>query len=224
MRALRTGSAVLFLRSAGLDLRPRALVATVNTNRGNLFASFFQAGFECSSHRRRDGVRLDLIRATGHDKHVLQRLSAVPELGLSTIRDGLRWHLIEKSPGQYDWSSWLPALEAAEKLGLQVIWDLFHYGSPDHIDQAGDDFPDRFTEFAIAAVEVQQSVSRRPPLVCPLERDQLHVVGGRGRLFPACRAGRSGLVQTAAGSSGNLCRNARSTIAGPRQPSSGPSP
>ena len=36
------------------------------------FNSFFQAGFECSSHRRRDGVRLDLIRATGHDKHVEQ--------------------------------------------------------------------------------------------------------------------------------------------------------
>ena len=35
------------------------------------FESFFMAGFECSSHRRRDGVRLDLIRATGHDKHVL---------------------------------------------------------------------------------------------------------------------------------------------------------
>ena len=143
-------------------------MATVNTNRGNLFASFFQAGFECSSHRRRDGVRLDLIRATGHDKHVLQDYRQCRQLGLSTTRDGLRWHLIEKSPGQYDWSSWLPALEAAEKLGLQVIWDLFHYGSPDHIDPAGDDFPDRFTEFAIAAVEVQQSVSRRPPLVCPL--------------------------------------------------------
>ena len=44
----------------------------MNDSLGRTFASFFQAGFECSSHRRRDGVRLDLIRATGHDKHVLQ--------------------------------------------------------------------------------------------------------------------------------------------------------
>src|SRR6476469_1616217 len=168
MRALRTGSAVLFLRSAGLDLRPRALVATVNTNRGNLFASFSQAGFECSSHRRRDGVRLDLIRATGHDKHVLDDYRLCRELGFRTLRDGLRWHLIEKSPGRYDWSSWRPALEAAERAGVQVIWDLFHYGSPDHVDQAGEDFPARFTDFALAAVEMQQSVSRRPPLLCPL--------------------------------------------------------
>ena len=132
------------------------------------FASFFQAGFECSSHRRRDGVRLDLIRATGHDKHVLGDYRLCKELGFGTIRDGLRWHLIEKQPGKYDWSSWLAALEAANELGLEIIWDLFHYGSPDHVDQAGEDFPQRFTDFVVAALEVEQSVSGRPPLVCPL--------------------------------------------------------
>jgi len=132
------------------------------------FDSFLQAGFECSSHRRKDGVRLDLIRATGHDKHVLRDYRQCAELGFRTIRDGLRWHLIEKAPGQYDWSSWLPMLEAAELAGVQVIWDLFHYGSPDHVDQAADDFPRRFTDFAVAALELQQSTSSRPPLVCPL--------------------------------------------------------
>jgi hypothetical protein len=140
----------------------------MSTPHARTFASFFQAGFECSSHRRRDGVRLDLIRATGHDKHVLQDYRLCRQLGFQTLRDGLRWHLIEKSPGQYDWSSWLPALEAAEKAGVEIIWDLFHYGSPDCIDQAAPDFPDRFTEFAVAAIELQQSVNARPPVVCPL--------------------------------------------------------
>ncbi len=140
----------------------------MSTGHARTFASFFQAGFECSSHRRRDGVRLDLIRATGHDKHVLQDYRQCRQLGFQTLRDGLRWHLIEKWPGQYDWSSWLPALEAAEEAGVEVIWDLFHYGSPDCVDQAAPDFPDRFTEFSLAAIELQQSVSKRPPLVCPL--------------------------------------------------------
>ena len=132
------------------------------------FDSFFQAGFECSSHRRRDGVRLDLIRATAHDRHVLQDYRLCAELGFRTMRDGVRWHRVEQARGRYDWSSWMPALEAAEQLGLQIIWDLFHYGSPDHVDQSAEDFPERFTEFAMAAVEVQQSVSSRPPVVCPL--------------------------------------------------------
>jgi hypothetical protein len=132
------------------------------------FDSFFMAGFECSSHRRRDGVRLDLIRATGHDRHVLNDYRQCRQSGFLTIRDGLRWHLIGKAAGKYDWSSWLPALEAAEEAGVQVIWDLFHYGSPDCLDQGAADFPDRFTDFAVAAVELQQSISDRPPLVCPL--------------------------------------------------------
>ena len=151
-----------------LQLGFHAFVASMKTQFGNPFASFFQAGFECSSHRRRDGVRLDLIRATGHDKHVLGDYRLCKSHGFGTVRDGVRWHLIEKSPGKYDWSSWLPMLEAAEQVGLQVIWDLFHYGAPDCVDQAASDFPDRFAEFAMAAVEVQQSVSRQPPLLCPL--------------------------------------------------------
>lgn len=132
------------------------------------FESFFMAGFECSSHRRRDGVRLDLIRATAHDRHISEDYRLCSELGLRTIRDGLRWHLIEKAPGKYDWSSWMPALEAAERIGIEIIWDLFHYGSPDCVDQGAPDFADRFTEFALAALEVQQSVSSKPPSICPL--------------------------------------------------------
>ena len=132
------------------------------------FDSFFQAGFECSSHRRKDGVRLDLIRATAHDKHVLSDYRQCAALGFRTLRDGLRWHLIEKAPGRSDWSSWLPALAAADEAGVQIIWDLFHYGCPDCLDQSAADFPDRFTDFALAAIELQQSVSSRPPLVCPV--------------------------------------------------------
>ena len=132
------------------------------------FDSWFMAGFECSSHRRRDGVRLDLIRATGHDKHVVGDYRLCRKFGFYTVRDGLRWHLIERSPGKYDWSSWVPMLEAAEEIGIEVIWDLFHYGAPDCIDQASSDFPERFTNFALAALELRQSITRRPPVVCPL--------------------------------------------------------
>jgi beta-glucosidase/6-phospho-beta-glucosidase/beta-galactosidase len=133
-----------------------------------IFDSFFQAGFECSSHRRTDGVRLDLVGATSHDRHVLGDYRQCAALGFRTLRVGLRWHLIEKAPGRYDWSSWIPMLEASEQAGMQVIWDLFHYGSPDHVEQAGPDFPKRFTEFAMAALEVRESFAGTRPLVCPL--------------------------------------------------------
>ena len=159
------------------------------------FDSFFQAGFECSSHRRRDGVRLDLIRATSHDRHIASDYRQCADLGLRTLRDGLRWHLIEGSAGRYDWSSWMPALEAAERLGLQIIWDLFHYGSPDHVDQAAADFPDRFTEFAMAALEVHQSVSGRPPIVCPLNEISFMCWSVDSGYFPRIGPARKGWLK-----------------------------
>jgi hypothetical protein len=59
-------------------------------------------------------------------------------------------------------------LEAAEEYGLQIVWDLFHYGAPDHVDQGGPDFARRFTDFAMAALEFRETVTRRPPAVIPL--------------------------------------------------------
>src|SRR4029079_2671800 len=157
-----------FRRRDGLVHSRGHVFATEDKVSAEYFESFFMAGFECSSHRRSDGVRLDLIGATSHDKHVRRDYAQCRDLGFTTLRDVLRWHLIEKSPAKYDWSSWLPMLEAAEEVGVQVIWDLFHYGSPDHADQGAPGVPERFTEFSLAALEVQQSVSGPPPLVCPL--------------------------------------------------------
>ena len=112
----------------------------------SLFRSFFMAGFECSTHRRPDGLRLDLVRSTGHAGLALNDYRACAALGLRSARDGLRWHLIEAEPGRYDWSSWLPMLEAAAEAGVEVIWDLFHYGSPDDLDQGSADFGARYKQ------------------------------------------------------------------------------
>ncbi|TIO39082.1 MAG: beta-glucosidase, partial [Mesorhizobium sp.] len=102
---------------------PQAVSPNVNPAASAVtFDSFFMGGFECSSHRRKDGVRLDLVRATGHDSHAERDYRGCANLGLRTVRDGLRWHLIEKAPGVYDWSSWAPMIEAANLAGVQVIW------------------------------------------------------------------------------------------------------
>ena len=93
-----------------------------------VFRSFLMGGFECSTHRRHDHKRLDILHATRHDELAESDYRSLQTIGMSTVRDGLRWHLIETTPSRYDWSSFLPMFHAARKTGTEVIWDLLHYG------------------------------------------------------------------------------------------------
>lgn len=137
-------------------------------HRPTQLSSFFLGGFECSSHRREDGRRLDLLASTAHDRNAAADYKRMREHGLLTVRDGLRWHLIEKSPWQYDWSSFLPMLRAARETRIQVIWDLCHYGWPDDLDIWSPAFVDRFAAFAKAAAAVMRDEGIAAPLVCPV--------------------------------------------------------
>ena len=94
----------------------------------SLFKSFFIGGFECSTHRLRWGKKLDMIAATQHDTFIAQDYARLQAEGIYTVREGIRWHLIETSPGRYDWSSVLPMVRAARDMDMQVVWDLCHYG------------------------------------------------------------------------------------------------
>jgi hypothetical protein len=55
-------------------------------------------GFECATHRRNEGRRLDLSAATGHDVNAKVDYQVMADYGIRTVRDGIRWHLIETLP------------------------------------------------------------------------------------------------------------------------------
>src|SRR5688572_7224982 len=116
----------------------------------NPFHGLMVGGFECSTHRIRGGRRLDMLAATEHDRHAEKDYRRLLEMGMQVARDGVRWHLVEQSEGQYDFSSVIPMIRAARETGMQIIWDLFHYGWPDDIDIFSPKFVDRYAAFARA--------------------------------------------------------------------------
>src|SRR6185369_1097777 len=61
----------------------------------SLFRSAFMGGFECSTHVRRDGRRLDLIASTRHDRFAAEDYARLARAGLLAARDGVRWHLVD---------------------------------------------------------------------------------------------------------------------------------
>ena len=83
-----------------------------------MFPSFFMGGFECSTHKLSEGKRLDLISSTQHDRFAHNDYEILMEQGMRVARDGVRWHLIEKTPGHYDFSSLEPMVRAARDTGI----------------------------------------------------------------------------------------------------------
>jgi len=153
------------------------------------FQSYLMAGFECSSHRRFDGKRIDMVAATRHDVFALRDYARLSELGIQTSRDGLRWHLIESSPRRYDFTSVASQLDAARSAGVQVIWDLFHYGYPDGLNIFAPDFPDRFADFAAGFSRFHLSQTGRAPWVVPVNEISFFswIAGDEGRFYPHAR-------------------------------------
>jgi beta-glucosidase/6-phospho-beta-glucosidase/beta-galactosidase len=157
-------------------------MSAANMNTG-LFKSFIMGGFECSTHRLPSGKRLDLIRSTRHDELAAGDYRLLQRHGILTARDGLRWHLIERSPGLYDFSSSIGMLKAARETRMQVIWDLWHYGWPDDLDIFSAAFVDRFTAFAREAAK-HISDYDSAPLVSPInEISFFSWAGGEGGIF-----------------------------------------
>src|SRR5687768_4976438 len=143
-------------------------MSTAHPSGAPLFRSFWMGGFESACHINRKGRRLDMIASTQHDRFIEQDYAQLLQFGIHTVRDTARWHLIEQRPGTYDFSSLDPQLDAARRHGIQVIWDLCHYGWPDGLDIFSAEFVDRFAAFSRAAAWHLRERVDGPLLVTPI--------------------------------------------------------
>ena len=135
--------------------------------RPHVFDSFWMGGFEAATHINGAGKRLDIIAATQHDRQVDHDYELMRSVGIRTVRDAVRWHLIERD-GTFDFSSLAPMVVAAERHGMQVMWTLMHYGVPDDVDVFDPDFPARFARFSSEVAKFIQSHSSRLPFYTPI--------------------------------------------------------
>lgn len=152
----------------------------------SLFKSFLMGGFECSSHRRRDGRRLDMIEATCHDTFADRDYAAMADQGILTARDGLRWPRIELSARNYNFWSVNAQIDAAQEAGIEVVWDLFHYGYPDDVDIFSDDFAKRLAGLAAEFAAFHIRAVGRAPIVIPINEISFFswIAGDVGMFYP----------------------------------------
>src|SRR5581483_11413311 len=133
-----------------------------------IFPTFFMAGFECSTFVWKDGQRKDYIHLTGHDRHLRADYDKVMDLGIGAVRDAIRWPLVDKGNGRYDWSTVQPVIDAANDCHITVIWDLCHYGFPDGCDPFSEACLRRYTDYCRAAAELIVSQRHKTRFFTPI--------------------------------------------------------
>src|SRR5690606_27238229 len=91
----------------------------IDNDYANPFHSFFMGGFECSDKINRYGQRVDLLRETSHIELLKQDYSNLKLLGISTVREGIRWSAVEPSPYQYNFEDVRFMIDAGKEMGIQ---------------------------------------------------------------------------------------------------------
>ncbi len=156
-----------------------------------MFRSFFFAGFECATGYNARGQWIDQISATHHDKHADEDYRRLQEVGIFAAREAVRWPLVDRR-GRYDFSSVDAFVAASRRYGIDVIWDLFHYGYPEDIDIFSETFPQRFADYCYAVAKHLSPQTERVCYFTPVNEPSYFAwaAGDVGRFAPHCR-GRS---------------------------------
>ena len=118
----------------------------------NPFQSFLMAGFECADQQNAFGERVDLIKLTAHDRLINEDYQRLIEIDIKTVREGIRWSFVEKTPYAYDWTQVEDIIINAKINGIQVIWDICHFGFPDDLSPLHPMFARRFSHLCKAFV------------------------------------------------------------------------
>jgi beta-glucosidase/6-phospho-beta-glucosidase/beta-galactosidase len=150
-----------------------------------LFSSFWMGGFESACQINSNRERVDMIAGVQHDTQVSDDYRRLAEFNIRTVRDGVRWHLIDRGGPEYDFSSFLPMLDAALETGTQVIWNLCHYGWPDDVDVFSAEFVERFRRFAKATARIVRERSDGVPFYAPINEMSFFAwAAGRDIIYP----------------------------------------
>jgi beta-glucosidase/6-phospho-beta-glucosidase/beta-galactosidase len=147
-----------------------------------LFKTFFIGGYECADMINNRGNRVDLLKDTFHDVRVAEDYTMLAAAGIATVREGIRWSVVEKTPHHYDFSEVKARIAAAQKYGIQQLWDICHFGYPDGLVPSHPQFAERFAGMCKAFVDLYRSTTDDPLIITPInEISFISWLGGDAR-------------------------------------------
>jgi beta-glucosidase/6-phospho-beta-glucosidase/beta-galactosidase len=161
-----------------------------------MFSSFYMAGFEGATGYNRRRQWFDQIARTGHERSAALDYALIGAAGLKTARECIRWPVVDLGNGRFDFSSVEPMVSAARNAGVEVIWDLFHFGYPCDCDLLNQEFIERFSAYCRAAVRFLASRHDGPLYITPInEPSYFAFAAGEQALFFPHMTGTSGAIK-----------------------------
>ena len=124
----------------------------------NPFKSFWMAGYECADQVNAFGNRVDFLKITGHLSRIEDDYKDLNLLNIKTVREGIRWSVVEKTPYQYDFSAVEAVIVAGKKNNIQQLWDICHFGFPDDLTPLHPMFARRFAAVCGAFVQFYRQI------------------------------------------------------------------
>lgn len=125
----------------------------------------FATGIENSYPTIAQGHRIDQMEKCGHYAHWREDLQLVRRQQLHYLRWGPALHRTFLGPGQYDWTWFDEVMHEMDRLDIQPILDLCHFGVPDWIGNfQNPDFAPYFAEYAGAVAARYPSVKYWTPI------------------------------------------------------------
>src|SRR5688500_5700305 len=147
-----------------------------------LFKTFFIGGYECADIVNNRGNRVHLLSQTHHDTRIEEDYRLLSEAGIHTVREGICWTTVEKKPHEYDFTEVKQRIEAAQRWGIQQLWDICHFGYPDGLMPGHPQFADRLAAACKAFTLLFRAHTDDPLVITPVnEISFMSWLGGEAR-------------------------------------------
>ncbi|WP_432747600.1 family 1 glycosylhydrolase [Microbacterium oxydans] len=148
----------------------------------------------------RPGERaLDEYELMQHYRFWSEDLGYCAEVGSEMVRWGIPWYRVNPAPGEWDWE-WLDGvIDRFDELGIELIADLVHYGTPLWLEDqfVNPEYPERVAEYAAAVAERYRGRIRH---YTPLNEPLLNIMYcGEFAQWPPYRSGDRGFVEVLRG-------------------------
>lgn len=146
--------------------------------------------------------KLDEYELTQHYTYWREDFRRAAECGARFVRWGLPWYMVEPRRGTYDFSWVDEVAEYTRSLGLEIVVDLLHYGTPLWMDNSflNASYAECFAEYAGEVARRYRGTFR---YYTPANEPMVNVLRcGRQGLWPPYLRGEDGVVKVL----GAVCR------------------